>query len=420
MVTRESRPPVIMRIVDWLLRVWRWLVALVTRAGHVPPSREPTALLVKRPAARPQPIKPNHNRLLVRCPDDRVDPDLRRRRWSRTMRTRDTVARSLAADEEQLQRYGLPLWRSEADVAIAAGVSVRELRFFSQHRLADPVFHYVQFELPKRRGGHRTILAPKKRLKSLQRSVLRELVRLLPVSESAHGFRQRRSIATGASIHVGKRVVLSLDLESFFPTVTFPRVRGYLIAMGYGYDVAATLAALMTESERQPVRVQGRTCFVPVGERHCVQGAPTSPGMCNAILLRMDRRLEGLARQHGYAYTRYADDLTFSGDDTTKLSSLCTMIRRIVRDEGFRINETKTRVARAGARQRVTGVTVNEVAGLSRKERRRLRAEIHQHTACVRAGVPDDDRGRSIAGKLAYLSMLNSNQARRLRDRLSP
>ena len=79
--------------------------------------------------------------------------------------------------------------------------------------------------------------------------------------------------------------------------------------------MAAALAVLMTEAPRQPVAAEGKLYHVPTGPRVCVQGAPTSPGLCNAILLRLDRRLPGLARKHGFAYTRYADDLTFSGND---------------------------------------------------------------------------------------------------------
>jgi retron-type reverse transcriptase len=148
---------------------------------------------------------------------------------------------------------------------------------------------------------------------------------------------------------------------------------------------------------------------VPVGPRVCVQGAPTSPGICNAILLRLDRRLAGLARKHGYAYTRYADDLTFSGDDPDKVKLLITIASRIVRDEGFEINRSKTRVLRKGQRQLVTGVVVNQTAGLSRQERRRLRAAIHQMRCSPEPC--DTTEQRRLAGKLAYLHMLNAEQA---------
>jgi retron-type reverse transcriptase len=162
----------------------------------------------------------------------------------------------------------------------------------------------------------------------------------------------------------------------------------------------------MTEAERQPVAVDGQVYQVPVGSRHCVQGAPTSPGLCNAVLMKLDRRLAGLAKRYGFAYTRYADDLTFSGDDQTKVLKLMHVCRQIVREEGFEANHAKSRIARQGGRQVVTGVTVNKTLGLSRKERRKLRAAVHQ------ASKANEPRSPRLNGKLAYLHMLNAEQGR--------
>jgi predicted DNA-binding WGR domain protein len=166
----------------------------------------------------------------------------------------------------------------------------------------------------------------------------------------------------------------------------------------------------MTEAERQPVAVEGDVFHVPVGPRHCVQGAPTSPGLCNAIVAKLDRRLGGLAKKFKVAYTRYADDLTFSGDiDEKTVGRLMHHAVKIIQAEGFETNAKKTRVMHRGAAQRVTGVTVNQVLGLSRRERRRLRAAIYH----VAKGKPVEP-ATSIRGRLAYLSMLNMAQADRL------
>jgi retron-type reverse transcriptase len=227
-----------------------------------------------------------------------------------------------------------------------------------------------------------------------------------------------RSIRTGAEHHVGKPVLVHLDLKDFFPSVHFARIRGLLIAVGYGYEVATSLAVLMTEAERQPVEVNGSLYHVPVGPRYCVQGAPTSPGLCNAVALRMDRRLSGVARRFGCAYTRYADDITFSfnegGDHSAKqVIGLCSLASRIIREEGFSVNKNKTRIMRSGQRQTVTGVTVNRVLGLSRKERRRVRAAVHQLQRRKADGETDRVR-RHLRGKIAYVNMLNPDQAKPL------
>jgi len=375
------------------------------------------------------PLKPHHLRRALRDPRllPKRRPAIRFRKKKRifsgkdaarlfaaTLRTSNRRLRDLAPDEEQLRRYGLPVWKTEADVAAALGISVGELRFFSIHRSKERVRHYVTFAIPKRSGGERLILAPKVRLKALQRKLLTLLVSRLPVGEPAHGFRAGRSIRSGAVPHVGQPVLVQMDLADFFPTVTYPRVRGLLIALGYGYPVAATLAALMTESPRQPVEVDGVVYHVPVAPRHCVQGAPTSPGICNAVVVRLDRRLSGLARRAGFEYTRYADDITFSGRDPKRIGFLLVFARRVVESEGFVVNAAKTRVSRKGQRQVVTGVTVNDTLGLSRRERRRLRARIHRAQGTA---THDPAEAAAIEGHLSYLHMLNPQQAQALRRR---
>lgn len=379
------------------------------------------------------PVKPGHQRRSVR--DRRLlpkasPPEMLRfgkrpkvmakdeavRLFGGTLRTRNRRLRDLDTDEAQLERLGLPVWRTERDVADALGIPVGMLWHFASHRMKERVPHYVAFEVKKRSGGVRVIFAPKRRLKALLRKLDALLVKRLPVSDCAHGFVKGRSIRTGAEAHVGRAFVLRLDLKDFFPSVTFARVRGLLIGYGYSYPVAATLATLCTEARRQPVEVDGVVSHVPVGERHCVQGAPTSPGLCNAMVLRMDRRLAGLARKFGCAYTRYADDLTFSGDVERKaMIGLRERAMVIVREEGFEVNAEKTRLQSKGARQTVTGVVVNRVAGLSRQERRRMRAEAHQLGLAEKAGTVSGEALARHEGRVAYLAMLNEGQAAAVR-----
>lgn len=338
-------------------------------------------------------------------------------RWfSATFLTRNRRLRDLLPDEAQLKRLGLPVWRDERDLAAALGISLGQLRHFSIHRERERHPHYVAFSRPKRGGGERIILAPKRRLKALQRQMLAAVVGKLPVSEHAHGFRRGRSVRSGAEPHVGKACVVHLDLKDFFPTVTFPRVRGFFIACGYGYGVATVLAMLTTEARRQPVAVEGVVYHVPVGPRHAVQGAPTSPALCNALVLKLDRRLAGLARKFGLAYTRYADDLSFSGElDSGATGRFLRAADAIIRAEGFEANAAKTRVMRRGGRQAVTNVTVNDTLGLSRRERRRLRAAGHALKKRDAAGAPDSVAEARWHGQVAYVAMLNPAQAEKLR-----
>lgn len=374
------------------------------------------------------PLKPGHQRRALR--DRRLLPkrkpsgfspfkkkrhftqDEAERLFSRTQRTNNRKLRDLLPDLDQLNRLKLPRWESEAELASALGLTLPQLQHYAIHRYRDRVNHYLTFRVPKRNGGQRLIMAPKKRLKKLQRTLLRRVLDQLPVPEHAHGFLKGRSIRSGADKHAGKKVVLKLDLADFFGSVTFPRVRGFFIALGYGYPVATSLAVLTTACERQPVKFEEAIYQVPVGERYCVQGAPTSPALCNQIARKMDNRLHGLARKLGFDYTRYADDLTFSGDDPSKLKHLLGLARKIIEDEGFQIRPDKTRIMRAGGSQKVTGVTVNQVVGMSRKERRRLRALLHR---LQNESNPDPGELARARGKLAYLAMLNPDQAEALR-----
>lgn len=380
-------------------------------------------------SADPVPWKPGRRRIVYRDPRLLPKPrklwklgkppkalpaDEARRLFAGTLRTKNRAIRDLLPDVAQLARLGLPVWKTEADVAAALDISVGMLRHLSIHRFRERTPHYVQYAIPKRSGGERLITAPKRRLKAVQRRLLPLLVDKLPLADPAHGFRAGRSIRSGAEPHVGKAVLLHMDLADFFHQVTYPRVRGYLIGCGYGFPVAATLAALCTESERQPVELAGGIVHVPVGPRRCVQGAPTSPGLCNAIAAKLDRRLTGLAAKRGFVYTRYADDLAFSGDDPDRVYGLVPAVRRIAGDEGFPVNLDKTRIMRRGQRQTVTGVVVNDVLGLSRADRRVLRAVIHRAT---NGGAPTLDRAE-LEGKLAYLAMLNPEQAKVLAERL--
>lgn len=386
------------------------------------------ASIAEETIATAGPLKPGHRRLATRDPRllpkppikiERAWPRLEKPRifskseadrlFSATLRTRDRNIRDLAVDVEQLERYGLPIWRSEAELASALGLGLGQLLHYSIHRFRERAPHYICFAIPKRRGGERLIFAPKRRLKAIQRRLRELLIDRLPVSANAHGFVRGRSIATNAAPHSGKAVVIKFDIKDCFPTIHFGRVRGLLIALGYSYPVATTLAVLMTEAPRQPVELDGELIHAPVGPRVCVQGAPTSPGLCNAMMLRLDRRLVGLAAAQGFAYTRYADDLTFSGDDGAAAEHLLSLAPKIVAEEGFAVNREKTRVMRRGGRQTVTGVVVNDTLGLSRRERRKMRAELHrlsQHEPAPSFGVL-----RRLEGKLAYLHMLSPAMA---------
>ncbi len=324
---------------------------------------------------------------------------------------------------EELARRGLPVLATPADVARALGLTVPRLRWLSFHAEAPTRTHYVYFEVPKRSGGMRLLSAPHEDLKAAQRWILENVLAKLPIMDSAHGFIAGRSVVSNASAHVARDIVVNCDLKDFFPSITTPRVRGVFEAIGYSPAVATIFAQLCTEPPRARVEHEGRTFWVAVGPRALPQGAPTSPALSNQIARKLDQRLAGLAKKDGWAYTRYADDLTFSAGKgkRDRIGWLLARVRHIAEDEGFRMNPKKCRVQRAARRQEVTGVVVNDKVSIARDEVRRLAAIVHNARKTGLGAQNRDGRANFEAwlrGKIAYVSMVDPAKGERLRAAL--
>ena len=288
------------------------------------------------------------------------------------------------------------------------GLTVAELRRLAYHRDAATVLNYRRFTIPKRDGSARAIWAPLPRLKKAQRWILHNIVEKLLVHGSVHGFLPGRSTLTNAAAHADPKLVVKVDIKDFFPTVTFPRVKGVFRKAGYREEVATLLAMICTESPREIVELEGKTYYVALGPRCLPQGAPTSPALTNTLGLRLDRRLSGLAKKLGWRYTRYADDLTFSlpqlHQGPPRVGTLLGSIRRIVEDEGFAIHPEKTGVRRRGGRQSITGLVVNGGSPRSPRDfRRKLRAAIHNRANGKTA--PDGETLSTLVGMAAYVYM---------------
>lgn len=284
------------------------------------------------------------------------------------------------SDGDKLARAALPPLHNAQDLAQAMGLTVPELRFLAFERRVSRISHYRRFAMPKKTGGERIISAPMPRLKRAQYWVLDNVLARVPVHAAAHGFRKQRSIVTNAAPHVGKEVVINLDLKNFFPSIGLPRIKGVFAQLGYSEQVATTLALLCTEAPAEEVSVDGEKFYVAAGARALPQGAPTSPALTNILCRRLDARLQGCAAKLGFTYTRYADDLTFSGGDGTRklAGKLLWRAKQIVIDEGFTPHPDKQHVMRSAQRQSVTGIVVNEKPAIERDTLRRFRATLFQ------------------------------------------
>jgi RNA-directed DNA polymerase len=311
----------------------------------------------------------------------------------------------------------LPQLAAREDLAALLDVSLNDLwqYLFRPQRVNN---HYVARYIPKKSGGRRLILAPKARLRALQRRLHDVLVSRLPLRPEAHGFRRGHSPLTCAAAHAGREVVICMDIEDFFPSFDHCRVAGYFRALGYDGDVALCLAKLTTVTPDDVPGAETDWCRdIPL----LPQGAPTSPGIANAICWRMDKRLAALARKFGGRYARYADDLTFSGgrEMSARVGPMLAMARRIIRSEGLNINEAKTRVMRRGRQQRVTGLVVNERPNLSRREFDKLKAIL---TNCIRYGPESQNRAQvpdfrsHLQGRVAHALHVAKKRGAKMRE----
>lgn len=257
------------------------------------------------------------------------------------------------------------------DVAWLFGCTAKQLGYYLYK--VPLAAQYTSFEIKKRRGGTRTIHAPRSNIKLIQKNIARELGKLKTFKPCVNGFVTGRSIISNARPHVGQRFVLNVDLEDFFGSINFGRIYGMLTSDPYKFNkpVAAAIAKACTLDNKIP------------------QGAPSSPVVSNLICSKLDAELSRLARAHGCIYTRYADDLTFSSSRRISLAQrvrdpdgrvstqLSPTLISIIENNGFRINAKKIRLSETQHRHEVTGLIVNKKVNVKRRLIREVRAMLH-------------------------------------------
>lgn len=329
----------------------------------------------------------------------------------------------------------LPRIDSIPDLAAMLDLDVGRLQWFADtkrwnRRARTGALHHYRYEWRTRHGRiPRLLEIPEQRMRRVQRSLLEQVLGLIAVNDAAHGFMPGRSAATGAALHTGADIVISLDLTTFFSRVTGGRIYGTLRQSGLSESVAHVVTGLCTNAV--PPRV---LAAMPPGgssdERfalrralatsHLPQGAPSSPMLANLAIRRLDSRLTGWADAVDATYTRYADDLAFSGGPrlAKRPDAFIRGVQRIIEDEGHVANTHKTRVRRQGVRQSVTGIVVNQRTNVSRDDYDRLKATIHN---CVVHGPRSqnhrrlDDFRAHLLGRISWVESLNPQRGAKLR-----
>lgn len=322
------------------------------------------------------------------------------------------------SDDDKLNKLTLPIVKTDRELAELLGIEYAQLRFITYHRDVVTEDHYHRYAVPKRKGGYRNIAAPKPILRKAQRKILDEILCKIPVSDCAHGFIKGKSVVSSASEHIGSpALVINMDLEDFFPTITFERVRGMFKSFGYSGYIASLLAMICTYCERMPMEVKGEKRYVRTSPRILPQGSPASPMISNILCIKLDKRLSGLAKKYNFTYTIYADDMSFSlkGEEKIKLGSFCGLVSKIASEEGFKINKSKTRFLRANNRQSITGIVVNnEKLAVPKKWVKVLRAAIHNAKKEKEKGELAPQTIRKISGMAAWLKSVNEEKYKKI------
>jgi hypothetical protein len=428
----------------------RFLARALTDAFLAGPWREGSLVARGREVmdAQPRWLRPVVRRVLVRFPDpppagaETLLPWLLEDEgfWAAAAWPRHRVRRWLTPETTMIPvpgapaAFDVPSLPTEGALAAALGLAPVELAWFSDPRrlneraTAPAMFHYRYRWVAKTGGGFRLLEAPKTRLRDRQRWILRNVLEAIPPSPHAHGFVRGRDVRSFVRPHAGRAVVVRLDLQDFFASVTRARVAAIFRRVGYPWPVADTLANLCTsgtplavldEHPREGDLPARWLVNAALRDRHLPQGAPTSPALSNLVAWRLDARLAALAAGFGATMTRYADDIAFSGDGDFG-RALRFFLRRagaIVLEEGFRLNHRKTRVMPRGHRQELCGVAIAAAPNVPRRERDRLRAILFN---ARRFGLESQNRdghadfARHLEGRVAWVRAVNPGAQRRL------
>lgn len=254
---------------------------------------------------------------------------------------------------KRLFDQGLPIIFDQQHLSLLVGYKYSFLLNVSN---ASNKFYRI-FEISKKNNGTRAISEPLPSLKEIQRWILDHILNHVPVVDTAKAYVKNRSIKDNAKFHRKQPIVLSLDIKDFFDCLKIKPIIQLFSRLGYSQGVSVMLAKLCTLHNQLP------------------QGAPTSAALSNLLMANIDRRIFGYARKYKLRYTRYADDLTLSGEVNVK--EVIDFVRVVLNEENLELNYQKTRSRNRGQRQEVTGIVVNEKLQTSQRFRRNIRQSVY-------------------------------------------
>ncbi|MDF1816064.1 MAG: reverse transcriptase family protein [Verrucomicrobiales bacterium] len=333
----------------------------------------------------------------------------------------DPVPAQMVPARGAAESWAVPPVTTRGDLARVLSLHIDDLGWLTMPSCRKEHYHLLWHE-KKGVPESRLIEVPKPLLKGTQREILSRIVGKIPVHDSVCGFEKGRSIFDFVAPHCHRDLVVKMDFKAFFPSIGSGAVFRLFMAAGYPESIAGLLCRLCTHSvsigftSRSNLEKVARD---QLARTHLPQGAPTSPALANRIAYRFDCRVAGLARSAGLNYTRYADDLLFSGMRNRRLSvsRLTETVEKIARESGFQIHPDKTRIMTASQSQTACGVVMNERPNLKRREFEQLKAILNN---CVRHGWQSQNRDEHpdfrahLEGRLNWACQVNSLKAQKL------
>ena len=266
--------------------------------------------------------------------------------------------------------------------------------------------HYRKVSLPKKSGGFRNLSVPDEALKIIQKRIAEVLLIHMPVSQYAKAYRFGSSTLRNAKHHVGKQVVLKLDILHFFDSIRYSTVKDKVFPEEvYAEPLRILLTMLCYHKDALP------------------QGAPSSPAITNILLYEFDEQIGQWCRERDIAYTRYCDDMTFSGNFDP--AEVIRFVRLELKEMGFLLNEQKTRIQHPGQQQTVTGIVVNEKLSIPAGYRRKLRQELYycrkfgiqEHLQKIGLAISVDTYRMQLLGKVNYVLQVHPDDKDMLKAR---
>ncbi|WP_375103252.1 reverse transcriptase family protein [Paenibacillus sp. RS8] len=303
---------------------------------------------------------------------------------------------------EELVNKDLPVIFDKKHLSLLMGIDNKKLSYYI---VSSDVF-YTEHIIPKSNGRYREITMPSLHLKEIQRWILDNILYRFCISGAAYGFVRNRSIKDNAAVHINQSSVINLDLKDFFPNIKFEQVFRLFHNSGYTKEISYSLAKLCTYNGVLP------------------QGAPSSPYIANILCNSLDKRILSLVSDFGYRYSRYADDITISGDE--KVKGLIPSIIKIIESENFNINLKKMRIQENIPYKEITGLMVGETVKVKRKYKMKLEQHIYY---CERYGVYShlkeikaEERSyfkEYLFGMANFIKMIEPNEGQNYLDRLN-